>query len=124
MALFGGSKSTSLSETTTQNAGFSDLTSSTAVNLQGDSNTVTVTDQGAVKSAFDFASGVTMESGKLLRDMSSATAQTVSESIKSVTEAGRTESENLIANIQKFAIYGIAAWAVVKIATSSGVFKK
>lgn len=86
MGLFSFKKSTSVTQATTNNTGFSEL-SEDAVAISGSGNTVNRLDGGAIASAFDFAGKVSSESagiaGELARDSiaiaAGATAKAVSD---------------------------------------------
>lgn len=70
-----------------------------------DSNVI-LTDNSAIKSAFDFATEQSANSVELARDLSSTSRQAITEAIESVTESARTETENIFINLQKLALYG------------------
>jgi single-stranded DNA-specific DHH superfamily exonuclease len=96
MSLFGGSKSKTEVQNEQNHIAETDLSDNAAiVNTNGSGNTVTLTDSGAVESAFKFA-----------QDISETTGNTVKESIAAVTESARSETENIFINLQQFALYG------------------
>lgn len=122
MGLFSSSKSKSSSNvtTTTQNAGFSELTDSNAVSNQGSGNqvltgagnvgvsgtghTLNMLDGGAIEQAFRFAETQTASTGAALK-----------ESIAAVTESARTESENTVVQLKTLGVYAVAAWAAINV---------
>jgi hypothetical protein len=103
------SSSSTTNNTTTQNAGFNDLgENSQAIALQGDNNSIQLTDQGAVAKAFDFASDFSA-------DLGNQASTTVREAITAVTENARAETENIAIQLGKFALYGGLIFGAVMI---------
>lgn len=113
------SKSTTNVETTTQNSGFSEIqgdaaasqgndtnnvTGAGAIGVRGEGNVLNMLDGGAIGEAFRFA-----------ETQSANTSKTLSESLASVTESARTESENTIVQLKSLAMYGLLAYAAVSV---------
>lgn len=120
MGLFSSSKSRSSStvNTTTQNAGFSEVAGPAASNqgsntnnvtgtgnigFRGNSNSINVLDGGAIERAFDFA-----------ENANTAAAGSVRESIAAVTDAARTETESVANQIKTALIYAVVVWGGVQ----------
>lgn len=120
MGLFSSSKSRSsvTNNTTTQNAGFSEIAGPAASNqgkdtnnitgngnigFRGNSNTVNVLDGGAIEKAFSFAENANVSA-----------AGSVREAVASVTESARAETENIANQIKTVVIYGVVIWGGVQ----------
>jgi hypothetical protein len=108
MGLFSAdSKSTTSVENTTQNLGVSDLSdNATVTSISGSENSIVMNDLGAIESAFNFAGQAQASAANLVSDLSTSTANTVSEAVSAVSESARTETENIFINLQKYALYG------------------
>lgn len=117
----GSSKSKSTNENTS--AGFSDIhDGAQVVNIQGLKSTgknavtnISLTDNGAVKSAFDFANKNSSQAYDFSRDVNRTAAQTVADAVSAVSASARSETENIFINLQKYALYGFMIWGVVKV---------
>lgn len=110
MGLFSSSKSKTSKITNTQNAGFSEVTGP-ALNIQGDSNAVSVLDGGAIAQSFDFAK----ESLDFSESAVNAVSSGAKESIKAITETARQETENITIQAMKFGLYAVAIWGGIQI---------
>ena len=121
MGLFSSSKSKSSSKTyvntTTQNAGFSEVAGPAIssqgegnsiagngnIGFRGNSNNINVLDGGAIARAFDFA-----------ENANTAAQGSVRESVAAVTESARAETENIASQIKTVLIYGVVIWGGVQ----------
>lgn len=108
MALFGGSKSNVSNIVETQNAGFSEI-AGPAVAIQGEGNAVTLTDQGALA----VAQSIVDRALEQVELAGARTAQTVSQSVAAVAEAGRAETENITRDALRYATYAAVAIAAL-----------
>ncbi len=108
MGLFSSSKSSTSNITTTQNTGFSDV-SGPAIAIQGEGNTLNLTDQGAL----DVASRIAEQSFDAIDVSQANAAEAIGQAVEAVAESAREESENLVGNFKTLAIMGIIGWAVV-----------
>lgn len=115
MGLWSTSKSASSTLTNTQNTAFSDLNDSVAMSLMGSGHTVSVLDGGAIKGAFDFAQASNNASLDLVKNINASTSRTLAESISAVSESARSESENVVLQLQRTAFYALLAWGAVSI---------
>lgn len=115
MGLWSTSKSSSSSLTNTQNTAFSDLSDSVALSLMGSGHTVSVLDGGAINRAFDFAQNANSSSLDLVKTINASTTRTLADSISAVSESARSESENVVLQLQRTAFYALLAWGAVSI---------
>jgi hypothetical protein len=115
MGLF-SSKSSTQTETTSQNAGFSEIGgSATSINLNlkdNRSGTVNVLDGGAITKAFDFAGAAQSQALKQVELAGAQSAALVKESIAAVSESARNETENVTLAAVKWGALALIAWAV------------
>jgi len=105
------SESRTTNTTRTQNAAFSELSGSNAVAIEGEGNTISLSDFGAIGAARDIASQAFDQvelSGK-------SAAETVSRAVAAVSESNREESENIVNNVKTVAILGVITWGAVQI---------
>ena len=121
------SNSSSKTENESYNAGFSDvndgsvITSLQGVTVSGKNavSNINMTDNGATKSAFDFANKQASQAYDFSRDVTedliSKTSSQISGAIQAVSESARSETENIFINLQKYAFYGAIVWGAVMI---------
>ena len=111
MGLFSSSKSSTTNITETQNVGFSEI-GGPAVAIQGEGNTVQLTDQGALA----VAQSIAEDSFDQVEIAGRNAVQSIGQAVEAVAESNREESENLVGNFKTVAILGVIAWAVVQFA--------
>jgi hypothetical protein len=114
----GNSKSTTNVEES--NSGFEDLSGNASVtNIQGvelgAKSTLNLTDNGATKSAFEFANTQSSQAYDFSRDVSSKTASQITNALNAVSASAKSETQDIISNLQKYALYGAIIWGVVQI---------
>lgn len=115
MGLFGGSKSSTSTENTNTEQVFSDISDNASIqSIVGDGNTVSFSDHGAIGKAFDFAGSTSSEAFNFVEDITAGANKLASDSIKAVNESAREDTENVLLNLQKFAIYGGLIWGAVE----------
>lgn len=107
------SKSSSEQTTTSQNGGFSEVGGSAqAVNLsfgkKSKNNAVTLTDYGAVSSAFGFGS----QALKQIELLGAQSAAGIEKAISAVNESARSETENVAVNWGKWVALAAIAFFV------------
>lgn len=115
MGLWSTSKSASTTNTTANYSTFSDLNDSVALSLMGSGHNVSLLDGGAIKNAFDFATASNNASLDLVKTINSSTSRTLADSISAVSESARSESENVVLQLQRTAFYALLAWGAVSI---------
>lgn len=138
MGLFSsGGMGNSDSQTTNNNtnAGFSDINHSSINSIQdlkitnnagkGGGGAVTnfsILDGGAIKDSFKFAdsaldlvSKTNSQAYDFASDISSSTTSQIGEAITAVSESARSETENILINLQKYALYGALVWGAVQV---------
>ncbi len=107
MGLFGGGNSSSTTRTTTQDAGFSQV-SGPALALQGTGNNIQFVDQGAIKAATTIA---TQALGNV-EIAGQQASQTTSQAVAAVSQAAAGQTDTLITTGLKWAaIIAIAYFA-------------
>lgn len=109
MGLFGGGNSKSYSTTETQTSGFSEVTGEVA-NIQGDSNAVTLTDQGAIENALKFAGETVDRSLGSVEVASNQATARASEAIAAVSESARGEVQDLGREAIKWGVFGVLGY--------------
>lgn len=118
MALIGGSSSKSTDSSS--DAGFSDIndnavvTSLQGVSLSGQSK-LSVTDNGATKSAFEFANTQSSQAYDFSKDLSAKTTSQITNALNAVSASAKSETQDIISNLQKYALYGGIIWGLVQI---------
>lgn len=109
MGLFGGdSTSVTAPTTTTQNAGFSEV-SGPAVAIQGEGNRVSVTDQGAIDAARDIAT----RSLTSVERAGANQAAVVKDAIASAAESSREGVENIAVTGIKYGALALGVYAAL-----------
>jgi hypothetical protein len=117
------SSTTSNTTNTTNEAGFSEIHDSQVNAIQGDGNSIVMSDMGAINAAQNIAQGALTQvelannnASSLVGSALSTTADTVAKAVTAVSESSRAETENIIINIAKWAaIAGMVfagAWAL------------
>lgn len=122
MGFFDGSESSTTEIDQSSKNAFGDvsdgsvITSLNGVNI-GDRtrSIITLTDNGATKAAFDFAGNQSSQAYDYSRDLSKSTASTVAAAVSAVSESARSETENILINLQKYALYGGIVFGAVMI---------
>lgn len=133
------SNSTTNSETSSNNSGFSDIRDSSINSIQGlkiannagggkvgsggDAITnFSILDGGAIKDSFEFAdsalglvSKANSQAYDFASDISSTTASQIGDAITKVSESARSETENILISLQKYALYGALIWGAVQV---------
>lgn len=119
---FFDSKSSSKTETTNQNAGFSEIGgSAVSLNVSGaagkgsrQDTTINMLDGGAISGAFGFASDAQREALRQVELAGANTRQAVTEAVTAVSESARTESENLIQQALKWGTFAVLGYAALR----------
>lgn len=128
---FGGIGSSKSATTNhTNSSGFSDLRDTSLNSLQGvtvgsgkNSNTnFSILDGGAIKGAFalgqdslDFASHASSQAYDFSTDLVNKTSGQISDAITAVSESSRSETENILINLQKYGLYAFLVWGAVQV---------
>lgn len=121
MGLF-SSKSSSATTTTNQNAGFSEIGgSAVSLNVSGASGkgsrqdtTINMLDGGALKSAFDFSTGITGEALKQVELAGTRSSAALTEAVKAVSESNRAETENVWREALKWGVIALLGWGALR----------
>lgn len=119
---FFDSKSSSTTNATDQNAGFSEIGgSAVSVNVSGASGkgahqatTVNMLDGGAIKDSFAFASGVTGEALKQVELAGTRASSALTEAVKAVSESNRAETENVWREALKWGVIALLGWGALR----------
>ena len=114
MGIFGGSSKSS-SNTTNNSSGFSEIAGQ-AVVVQGSGNTVSLSDHGAINSAFGFAGEALKYSETIGSQAVRDAGQAVGAAMQAVSESRKSESENVASRALPYLMYAAlalaGAWAV------------
>lgn len=117
------SSTTNYTTNTTNEAGFNEIHDAQVNSIQGDGNSIVMSDMGAISAAAGIAQGAfdqvelaNNNATSLVGSALNSTASTVSQAVQAVSESARAETENIVINIAKWAaIAGMVfagAWAL------------
>lgn len=120
----GGSESTTTNQTVNQTneTGFSEV-SGTAQNnsIQGNNNAIYTSDFGALSTAKDIALGslnqvelANNNAASLVSGINANAQDTISQAVQAVSASARSETENIVINIAKWAGIAAIAYALMK----------
>lgn len=117
MGLFSGgnSKSSTTVINETLNAGFSELGGGNATAIQGDGNTVTVTDLGTIDRAFSFAERTNNDAIAVVSDVAENAGKQTSEAVAAVSQSVRTGAENIVNQLGTYGAVIAAGFLLVKL---------